>query len=294
MERIFNPNELCGKGCSTCNLYQHQVDVGFRYREYPQNCVILRRSTSAHVIFILMQGSIVLNCNGYEEKMLHAGEMIFIAAHSFMDLQCLERTVALVCVFQEPRTSCGRLNIQQLSSYLRGVHYNLDTLPVNEEMATLINSIVGCLRSNLSCAYMHQLQTEELLLSLRYFYPIRQVATFFYPIASNSPEFRLFVMRNIDKVSNVRELIEMSGLSRSTFYDKFRIEFNDENPKLWMERQFRSRILFASSQPNVTVKELAQMLHFDSEDAFHRYCKRHFNQSPQELIASHTASLGDF
>jgi AraC-like DNA-binding protein len=270
------------------------VNIGFRYREYPKGCVISRKSTYAHFILFVLRGSVRLNCNGFDPKIIQSGEMVFIVIQSFVDIECLEHTIALVSIFGNEVINCDNLSWQHLKPYAEHVDYNMNTLKINSQLKRYLDLLVVYLRSGAGCSRLHQIKLDELFLCLRFYYSKEQLASFFYPIIGQSMDFRIFFFANIDRVKDIRQLISLSNMGKSAFYERFKAEFGESSPKKWLDKYFESKILFACSQPGITVKELAYSLDFDSESSFSQYCRRHFDRTPSELIKSRNESRSDW
>jgi AraC-like DNA-binding protein len=97
----------------------------------------------------------------------------------------------------------------------------------------------------------------------------------------------------VNQVRDVSSLVNESGMSRSAFYKKFTEEFGDISPKRWLDQYFEQRILYASSIPGTSAKELAFKMGFGDESSFTQYCKRHFGKVPSDLVKERGGVLKD-
>ena len=135
----------------------------------------------------------------------------------------------------------------------------------------------------MSCAHLHEMKQRELFFYLRGFYSKEEIAGLFYPIVSRSFDFRNFVFENYRKVHSLKELIDLSPMSRSTFLRRFKSEFNDTAHD-WMLKQTCQRIVGEIACPETTIKDLMAKFGFDSHSSFNRFCKANFHCTPSELI----------
>ncbi|MBP1962769.1 AraC family transcriptional regulator [Paenibacillus aceris] len=89
----------------------------------------------------------------------------------------------------------------------------------------------------------------------------------------------IFIHRNMDKVIRVEELIEQSGLSRTTFFSRFR-SITGLSPSDYMLNLKLESAKVSLETTNVSVKEIAAHLQFYDEFHFSKLFKRKYGLSP--------------
>ncbi|BBH20097.1 hypothetical protein Back11_14420 [Paenibacillus baekrokdamisoli] len=90
----------------------------------------------------------------------------------------------------------------------------------------------------------------------------------------------LFYMhKNIDKPFRIEELVQQSGLSRTTFFARFR-STTGMSPSNYMLKLKLESAKASLETTNLSVKEIASALHFYDEFHFSKLFKRNYGQSP--------------
>lgn len=276
----------------TCSHYMKKINSGF----YISACKKGTKETGKdhslknHILFVL-EGKLRIKCNQYSSKFLNAQEIVFIAKGSVFNLEYFEDSIVLVASFNELSINCNKLSLEALSPYTECLSYDLEVLPFKKPMVVFINLLSIYLQNGANCVHLHELKMNELFLCFRYFYTKEELAALFYPIIGRSFDFRQLLIENAHKVKNIQEIILLSKMSKTVFYEKFREEFGTITPKNWLNEKFADKLLYTASQSGITVKELAVLMNFDSVPSLQQYCKRHFKCTPSELIKRNQSDL---
>lgn len=291
MRTILESNMLYSDEHTRCSNYIHDVKHGFKYREYPYGSTITTESLYANIIIFMMKGSVRYDCCTERDKRIGAGQMLFLPIRSLCDLEFEEDSAIIELAFEKWDFSCQTVPfraLRKLSTYIDGP---TNVLQINDALQSYLNLLLIYLRNGVSCGEFHRIKTDEFFILLRHFYSKEQVAGFLAPLLGASQEFRLNCLKMRSTSHNITELVNQSGMSKTKFYEEFRKEFGDINPKKWFDRFLEYKILHQASKPGVTVKELAFDLDFESESAFSQYCHRHFGLTASELIKNRRKSL---
>lgn len=268
----------------TCGHYLKEVESGFFYEEFKKGFKRKEeQETQKHYLVIIMGGKIRLTCNLWKDKEVREGEIFLIARSSLVSGECLENTKVLTLAFDIPITNCDKFNFQHLAQLAEEIDNRFEPLPVRYPINIFCELMSFFLQQKASCEHLHEAKHNELFLCLRYFYTKQELAGLFYPILSKSMDFQRLILDNYKEVRSVQELIELSHMSRSSFYDKFKEAFG-VSAKQWLTNKKLQKIINVSSSPNMTVKQLMVSFQFDSLPQFQRYCKKHFGCTPSELI----------
>ena len=269
----------------TCRNYLKEADHGFIYREYKKEGNKLMISlANSHCLNILLEGRIRVSCDRWLNREVMKGEMFLIARSSHMRTECLSDCRLLTLMFSAPTTNCDKLNFHELAALSNEVNYELNTLPVRPPVDLFLELLVCYLSAQANCYHLHEMKQNELFLCLRYFYTKQELASLFYPILTRSQDFRSFVLENYPKVKSVKQLIALSNMSRSVFYNKFTEEFGVP-AKQWLTEKLLQRIAYSACEPGMSVKKLMSQFQFESLSQFQIYCKRNLGCTPTELIS---------
>ena len=100
---------------------------------------------------------------------------------------------------------------------------------------------------------------------------------------SEAFDFQRFILENYNNVKSVKELIELSHMGKSAFYDKFSKAFG-MSAKQWLTNKKLLKIINVAAEPGMTVKRLMAEFDFESLSQFQVYCKHNFDCTPTCLI----------
>lgn len=274
-----------------CPNYMHEVKYGFKYREYPYGSLVTSESLYANIIIFMIKGSVRYDCCTERDNHIGAGQMLFLPIRSLCDLEFKEDSAIVELAFEKWDFACQTVPFRALRKLGTYVDSPSNVLQINDMLQNFLNLQLMYLRNGVSCAEFHRNKTEEFFMLLRHFYSKEQIAGFLAPLLGNSQEFRLNCLRMRATAHNITDLVNQSGMSKTKFYEEFRKEFGDINPKKWFDGFLEYKILHEALRPAVTVKELAFKLDFESESAFSQYCHRHFGLTASELIKNRRKSL---
>ncbi len=279
-------------GHSVCR-HRQTTGTGFRHRLYPKGTILDRESAYANFIMFVMKGCVEVNYMLFPKKRVNAGEMFLIPVNSFFTIHCLEDVEAVTVVFEGFNTYSCEMPFSSLKQFLSDENNGINILPVRFPVEVLLQSVKIYINDGVTCQNVHRLKIDELFLILRYYYSNTELAKLFHLILGDSMNFRMFCFRNISKVKSVAELVRISGMSRSQFYDKFKMEFHGMSPKKWLNSYVDEHILHVAGTPEINVKDLMTRTGFIDDSAFTQYCRRHFQMSPLELIRSRGNIVND-
>lgn len=284
MKQTMKANLLYVNEHLTCGKYLKEIDTGFFFQEIKKGSTRkLERETMKNYLVIILEGKIRLNYNLSENRIISGGEFFLIAQASLVSGECLEDVQILTLAFEAPTTSCEKLNFQLLTELADSMDYNFEPLPIRYPFDVFCELTVCYLKYKANCGHLHEAKHNELFLCLRYFYSKEELAGLFYPILSQSFEFKRFVLENYGNVKSAKELKELSCMSKSAFYAKFREVFGITT-KQWLTIKKLTRMINKAAEPGITVKQLMIEFDFDNLSHLQAYCKHNFKCTPTVLI----------
>jgi AraC-like DNA-binding protein len=284
MDYIYESNLLYSPEHLACSNYLKNVKYGFRYREYPEGCEVARDASYANVLMFIISGKVEANILLYSPKIINSGEMFLIPVNSFFNFKCLEPTVAIAFVFEHWAFNCTKMPFDALKKYNENKVSDIYVEKINAQLMQFLELIKLYLRNGVNCSYLHKLKADELFLVLRSFYSNEKLSSLFYLMLDGAMDFRLFCIQNVNQVKSINELVALSHMSRTTFYNTFRAEFGDVSPKKWLNTYIHQRILHIAATPGISAKSLMYKVGFEDESSFAQYCRRHFDRTPSEII----------
>lgn len=284
MKQTMKANLLYVNEHLTCGKYLKEIDTGFFYQEFKKGTTRgVEQETMKNYLIIILEGRIRLNYNLWKNKIISSGEFFLVAQGSLISGECLEDVRILTLAFEAPTLSCEKLNFQHLTELADSMEYNFEPLPVRYPLDIFCELMIYYLKQKANCGHLHEAKHNELFLCLRYFYSKEELAGLFYPILSQSFDFQRFVLENYGNVKSAKELMELSHMSKSAFYAKFREVFG-VTIKQWLTNKKLIRMINKAAEPGITVKQLMIEFDFDTLSHLQAYCKHNFNCTPTLLI----------
>ena len=267
----------------TCFHYMAEIGTGFMYDELKAGETFRQINLNCNHLLLFLEGTCTLSYNQFTDRCFTAGQIVLIPSAALFYGTVNKDLKFLDMAFDIPMSGCDKLILQTYHRLCARIEYDFRPLPLRYPLDTFADTLVYCLRNGINCAHFHEIKHKELFFYLRGFYTKEEITELFYPLIGQSFNFRKFIFENHNKASSLKELIEMSNMSASTFTRKFKLEFG-MTAKQWMLKQTCQRLVFAFTQPDATVKGVMVELGFDSPSNFNRFCKTNFNHSPSELL----------
>lgn len=267
----------------TCRNYIVHVETGFKILRFSSESERLQEDIAKkNYLLFFLEGEFQVTNNQYE-RTFKSGEMILIPRSSFLKIIPSSEAQLLCLFFDQPISNCDKLLLQTLSKRAKDMEYNFTSLPIICPLDKYLELLVLCLNSGLSCVHFHETMQRELFLLLCGFYTKEQISMLFFPIIGKKLNFKDFVTENSSKVHHVSELLALSNMGKSQFYNKFKEEFGIP-AKQWMLQQLNNRIFGMLTDPEICIKDMVVDLGFSSQAQFTVYCKKHFGYTPKQLI----------
>ena len=236
------------------------------------------------IMAIILTGEISMMCNHlWMRESIKEGEMFLLLEKSFVSIEVLEDTVAFLMRSYSLSKQGEALMLNKLLKLTPLIDYNLNSLPACPQIMEIITQISSYLKSGIMNDSLAFIKRMELFFVLLSSYSGMELASLLYPLVSRFPKFRHFILCNYRNVKSVKELIQMSDISKSLFYEKFKEEFHMP-VKEWMLQKRVDMILLKAAKPGITVKQLIIECDCCSFQQFNSFCKKHIGMSPRDLI----------
>lgn len=275
----------------SCTDYLIKVEEGFHYREYSGQNEETSQVAIRNYILFLVEGGIEIETEAYGVKHLKEKHMLFIPKGFIIKAKCIKDSKLLIAGFERISNSCDKLNYESLNSLTPEIHFSMNPLIIRDSLQEFVDLMIIYLGNKISCAHLHQMKINEMLMCLRFFYSKYELAEFFFPILGNSMEFRDILLSFVHKVRSVQELIYKTGVGKTVFYEKFSEEFGDISPKKWLNQKLSEKILHLASDPGMSVSKLAKQTGFTTVQQLQQYCKKHIGSTPTIILEQRKPTL---
>lgn len=287
MESKYSLRELLYKGeHESCTKYVPQSQLGFKHHKGRGNCTYTEECVEEHTLMFLIKGEMRVSRNAGRLHTVKAGQITLFGKSETIFLKTVSDVELVTYTFNAPESGCDKLALESLTTYLPTDLPDLVTLDLCQPFDLFLQEMIYCLDSRVFCHHYHELKGQELLMLFRFFYSKRELASLFNPVIGKDIDFKDFVLKNYKKVSQVNDLIELSNMSKSVFFTKFKEVFG-MTAKQWMVKQTNERICNLLAQPGIKVKDIMFKMNFNSPSYFSRYCVQQFGCKPTQLISKY-------
>jgi AraC-like DNA-binding protein len=188
----------------------------------------------------------------------------------------------LVMSFDVLQNVCDKAMVYTYRPYVVRTAYTFSPVPIRYPLSSFLDLLAVYLKGGIDCEHLHEIKQKEFFLVLRRCYSKEEITTLLHPIVGIS-DFKTFILRNYQKVENVAELVDMSGMGRTAFDNKFREIFGLSTHQ-WMLKRIASQIQYKIMEPDITIKDIMTEFKFNSATHFNRFCKQQFNCTPGEML----------
>ncbi|MDR1556341.1 MAG: AraC family transcriptional regulator [Tannerellaceae bacterium] len=233
-------------------------------------------------IFLLLEGSLVVNSSEALGKTVRKGEFFFIPISADMSCRALSPCNMLLLFFNQIQQTCEKAYFRELWGLYPQEEWHFQVITMRRPLLRFIHDLTTHFRQLVDVPTYQHIKYEEFLYLLRLTYTKKEMVALFHPIIGKSIDFRRFVLENYLKVKNISELVKLSGLKRKTFDRQFSDEF-EIPPYQWVLKQKAKHIRYALSETNDQMQEIMKKYGFIIAPHFTRFCKDYFNCTPLEL-----------
>ena len=268
---------------TSCMDYNHPSPTKFKYFSFPS--VQLPQSTEIETstIVFLLEGDILITCDEFSDRPLHAGEMALFPSHSCCYIKILRPGRFISCAFTDPLNFCNRFTFRNLYKHIpKDFRYDYTTLPVHARLLEFLAPLSHNIEDGIDCVHFHEMKGQELFLLLRAYYSRESLAAFFHPLLGENTDFKNWIRNNYSRFLTLKEFAAESHMSADTFKRTFRKEFGTPFHK-WITEQKSHLIYRDILLGELTLAEIAERYRFSSQAYLTTFCKTHFGKTPLEL-----------
>ena len=266
---------------------EEQVDskTAFTYYEVKKGDEIRNHSLPLNFIVFVLDGSLEISCNEFENRRFQSGEMFFMLRSSSVHVKVLRKSNLYIFYFDSFLSSSDR---QLFKAYLPDVEktvYDFRPVLIPESVESFLKQIHYFQKLKVDNMHFNSLKHSEFFLLLRHFCPREELIMFLSPLIVRSLSFRTKVLEKYPQLKSgrVTELADLIGMGRKNFDKCFREEFGI-SPAKWMQKEKSKHLRLFLTEPGVTISEAMDKFHFNSPSHFNRFCHKYFKTTPGMVI----------
>ena len=271
--------------CSSCYQNANEHSSLFSALSFVKGDSFHIKGLESAKILLLYRGKIQIKYHNPNFVLLiRQGEMILLPEKVDADFNILEDGIALFMKIDNYESICKSTFLINSPYYLNSVDFLKPfLLNIDHTLINLSEVLISLIKRGVNCLYDQGLIRETIFFLFEMSYTKEQVTNFFYPILTRGFKFKNFIYNNYKQVPTVKELIELSKLSRTAFYKMFKDEFGLP-AKQWLVQKKMSLITEKFKDDQLTIKEIMFETGFDNHSQFTRFCKTNFGDIPSNLI----------
>ncbi|MDR0700459.1 MAG: helix-turn-helix domain-containing protein, partial [Tannerella sp.] len=273
------------KELNACRKDATDVNTAFVYYEIGAGEELRNRETPLHFIFFVLEGTLEVSCNQFENHRFRTDEMVFLLRSSSVKVRALENVKLYVTYFDKFLSSCDRQLFEAYLPFVEKSVYDFRPVAIPAPVRVFLEQILYLQSRKVNCRHFNALKQAEFFLLLRHFCTRDELVALLSPIIGGSLDFRNKVLDSYPKVDGggVTKLADLVGMGRKTFDKRFREEFNT-SPAKWMQQETAKRLRLYLSESGVTISDAMDKFHFNSPGHFNRFCHHYFQSPPGAIV----------
>lgn len=258
-------------------------ETHFRFYKMKENCRNQFEAISMHIVCFVLEGEVMISNHMNNQVSVTQGNMFYMPKYSHFDSIAKNNVNLLIFSFERLLNPLDKLYFQSLNLLERSPEYQVVTLEIKKPLHSFIRFMHETLSEGIGDQYYYKIKHKEFFILLRSFYDSKDIQNLFYPLITQNIDFKSLIMDTYQKDSDLNALIKASCLSRSIFMKVFKKEFGITAYQ-WILKQRSKSIIYYASLPGASIKDVMYKVGFDSPSHFNRFCRKHFNCTPKELL----------
>lgn len=256
--------------------------TGFKYQEFKEGDVFSTDNKDYNHILFILEGELKISCNEFINRQIHEKEFILIPISADVACKALSSLRVVWFSFDMFINHFDNDYLKDLIAICEQTNYMFTKLSFCESVDNFIHHLLMYIQQKMDKKMLQEIKQMELLVILRSFYSMQDIAAFFHPLVGKSYHFRLHIMRSYRKENHVDGLAKCIGLEKRSFSRQFKEEFN-ESPYQWLLNQKAKHIRFSLAESDKSLEDIRKEHGFKFAGHFTRFCKEQFNCTPVKL-----------
>lgn len=265
------------------NVISENVETSFRFYKMKEDCIKRFEAITAHIVCFVLEGEMIIINDLNNQISVRQGNMFYMPKYAHFDSKAKNNVHLLVFSFERLLNPSDKQYFQSLTILESKAESDLVILEIKKPLNSFIRFMLETLNEGIWNNYYFRIKHKEFFILLRSFYETNEVKKLFSPLIAENIDFKSLIMDTYQKDSDLNALIKASCLSRSIFMKVFKKEFG-VTAYQWIMKQRCKRIIYYASLPGATIKDVMYKVDFDSPSHFNRFCRKHFNCTPKELL----------
>lgn len=256
----------------------------FKYLEVDKSTEVVSRVTPSNIIVFVVEGKVQISCDTFIDQVVGKNEMFFLPKQSLSHACYLSQSKLLFFIFDSIICPVNKQLLQSSFNLCKQVEYQFEPLVMKKPLKTFTDAMIQALDMGFTSDFYYKLKHLELFHFLVQSYKKEELVQFFYPIICQNIDFKTQVIEGYKQDETLDGLVKFCCMSKSSFRKQFK-EYFGMSVYQWILKQRCKKISYLAALPNASIKGIMTELNFDSPSHFNRFCRRHFNCTPKDLIS---------
>lgn len=258
----------------------------FKCVDFDESAEIITEVVPSNTIIFVVEGVVEFSCDAHAKQVLQTNEMIFLPKQSIAQACYKQASKVLFFMFDTIICLANKQLLQSCVDLCDKTPFQFQALPMRKPLITFTESMLQSLKMGFTSDFYFEIKHLELFHFLMHSYKKEELALFFQPIISKNIDFKSLVLDSYIQEETLEGIVKLSCMSKSSFRKQFK-EYFGISAYQWILQQRCKKIRYLAGQPNASIKGIMSELNFDSPSHFNRFCRRHFNCTPKDLIVKH-------
>lgn len=262
----------------------------FKSVDFDESKEIITEVIASNTIIFVVKGTVEIFCDTHAKQVLKTNDMIFLPKQSIKQTCYMQASKELSFVFDLIISLADKQLLQSYVNICENTPYRFQHLSIKKTLITFAESMLQALEMGFTSDLFFELKHLELFQFLVHSYKKEELALFFRPIISKSIDFNNLVLDSYTQDEILKGIVKLSCVIKSAFRKQFK-EYFRVSAYQWILQQRCKKIRYLVVQLNATIKGIMSELNFDLPSHFNRFCRRHFNCTPKDLIIKHRLTI---
>lgn len=252
----------------------------FTLRKFEKNGVVEYKSDPCNVILFVMQGEITVTDKSVTVALQSGRMLMSTASEESVWIRGVEDSVVIVLKFYNIESLILESLLQNCREDMKPSYYSIDR--ICPELFRFLSTIEDYIKADVFFQHLFYLKLNEFFGLISIYYTEEAYSAFLSPLLYYKSKFRYVVLSNYEPNINVIELAKRCNMSIRNFSRRFTEEF-EMSPGKWLMDKKDALILESLSASTAVMTVIAENFGFASSSHFSTYCKKRFNDSPNDL-----------
>ncbi|MCD7976530.1 MAG: AraC family transcriptional regulator [Tannerellaceae bacterium] len=255
----------------------------FELKRLKENEKIEEGRDSYYRLLFLVRGKATLRMLKEKSRIISENECVLLPTGTTGNLYPTGNGILIILLFDAIPEVCERKYQSFLYPYLSSYEFRGTGVTVPPVIMNSLLSILRYMDDDILTAELSSIKQQEIFVLLLHYMHPKDLISLFCPLLKKKLSFKELILAHYQKAHSAKDLLQISGLKRTSFDKKFRENFGTSAHQ-WLLKQ-RALLVCRKLKDDKTlsIEQVGKMCGFNSSTHFVRFCRQQFNCTPKEL-----------